>query len=86
MTDQYQYDDGPGNTISNHECCLFTLPVTVKNCGDFRVYHIGPTQSCSIAFCSAPQSKDSNLHQSWLGTSSAVQNTAILNEVSISLF
>ena len=34
------------------DCCLFTLPITVKNCGNFNVYYLGPTQACSIAYCS----------------------------------
>ena len=56
--DEYDYDSQPESSIEsfpNYECCLFTLPTTVKNCGDFRVYHIGPTQACSIAYCSAPE-------------------------------
>ena len=56
--DEYDYDSQPQSSTDsfpNYECCLFTLPTTVKNCGDFRVYHIGPTQACSIAYCSAPE-------------------------------
>ncbi len=36
------------------DCCLFTLPVRILNCGGFNVYHLGPTQACDIAYCSAP--------------------------------
>ena len=53
--DEYVDDLDEPSYLSNHDCCLFTLPTTVKNCGDFRVYHIGPTQACSIAYCSAPK-------------------------------
>ena len=40
--------------LSVADCCLFTLPVTIRNCGAFNVYYLGPTQACSIAYCSAP--------------------------------
>lgn len=40
--------------FDNFDCCLFTLPVKVKNCQGFRVYYLGPTQACDIAYCSAP--------------------------------
>ena len=61
--DEYDYDSqtvGSPDSSPTYECCLFTLPTTVKNCGDFRVYHIGPTQACSIAYCSAPESSITN--------------------------
>eukprot|EP00095_Tigriopus_kingsejongensis_P007453 maker-scaffold574_size133225-snap-gene-0.17 protein:Tk07453 transcript:maker-scaffold574_size133225-snap-gene-0.17-mRNA-1 annotation:"thrombospondin" len=35
------------------DCCLFTLPVSIQNCNGFNVYYLGPTQACSIAYCSA---------------------------------
>ena len=67
--DEYDYDSqtlGSSDLSPSYECCLFTLPTTVKNCGEFRVYHIGPTQACSIAYCSAPESSITN--SSILGT------------------
>ena len=80
--DEYDndYKDEEQNSISNYECCLFTLPTIVKNCGDFRVYHIGPTQACSIAYCSAPVSTDFNNTYTWLskalrGSKTTLQNT-----------
>ena len=46
--------------FDNFDCCLFTLPVQVKQCNGFRVYYLGPTQACDIAYCSAPAFKEVN--------------------------
>lgn len=51
----------PGPDSSSYDCCLFTLPVVAKNCGDFIVYHLGPTQACPIAYCSAPPQQQQGL-------------------------
>ena len=49
--------------FDNFDCCLFTLPVKVKQCKGFRVYYLGPTQACDIAYCSAPTFKGSTKGQ-----------------------
>ncbi|KAL4226472.1 hypothetical protein ACF0H5_014455 [Mactra antiquata] len=39
------------NVLGRWDCCVLRQRAIIKNCGDFYVYHLLPTDRCPVAYC-----------------------------------
>lgn len=39
------------NILGQWDCCVLRQRVGIRNCGDFYVYHLLPTDRCPVSYC-----------------------------------
>ena len=59
-------------------CCFWSIDIEVRNCGDFYVYNINKTPSCSLGYCGSDWTSSGHVRylQLWLNW---IWRTVVLN-------
>ncbi|XP_064597910.1 von Willebrand factor D and EGF domain-containing protein-like [Liolophura sinensis] len=78
------------------ECCLFSKPVTVKNCGGFIIYKLRPPPGCDMAYCakeigssqkstrvSSPDCNPGEVFDTETGACRTIESTQAVDETAI---